>query len=614
MNKAIAIWGASVLLSACVANEPPAIEPSSATVSSAPTVSSSSSQLSSSSSTTVSSTASSSFANSSSHSLSSSSGFSSLAISSSEQNTYSSSRESASMSSEASSSASQWIEVIGGSAPAPSNGRRLTKQEYINTVVDAFGVAPAPLQNLLIEEGESATFRNDINVLTPSSLRTDAFEKAAIYVAENTARENLLRGLNGPFPCQALETFCFQAIITGYAERLFGANTLSDEVLQKYTALLQTVKDNGDDLVVGARLVLQGFLQSPQFLYRLESADNGQLTAEIIATRLSRFIWQAAPDGELLRKAKNGGFNSNTIEATVDAMLKDQRAERMLSSFVDDWLKLYLLDNRQFDTQVYPLYSAAVIQAMKAETLDYFKTLVFKEQAPFMAAYTHKNTHITAPLTNIYDVNKEENISWENTRERIGFMTQAAVLTAHAKSHSDTVVRRGLFVLDRLQCQPVPTLPAALQDQINASFEKIDHTLPQRERLALHNVRADCIACHQTFDGLGYAFESYNAFGEFSLTDQFGNTVEQYGTARIDGTDLPFSDVTDFANLMQGSDWAKRCVVEQSVRFAFGRDTTTQDDAMINALVKNFDFKQQNYLALIKEIALSEPFLKKIHP
>ena len=231
-----------------------------------------------------------------------------------------------------------------------------------------------------------------------------------------------------------------------------------------------------------------------------------------------------------------------------------------------------------------------------------------------MAAYTHKNTHITAPLTNIYDVNKEENISWENTRERIGFMTQAAVLTAHAKSHSDTVVRRGLFVLDRLQCQPVPTLPAALQDQINASFEKIDHTLPQRERLALHNVRADCIACHQTFDGLGYAFEAYNAFGEFSLTDQFGNTVEQYGTARIDGTDLPFSDVTDFANLMQGSDWAKRCVVEQSVRFAFGRDTTTQDDAMINALVKNFDFKQQNYLALIKEIALSEPFLKKIHP
>lgn len=71
--------------------------------------------------------------------------------------------------------------------PGPSAGRRLTKQEYLNTVLDVLGVDLSDRTDAgLLPDDQPPTgagFRNDIRRLMPTAVRTDAYEALATRVA-----------------------------------------------------------------------------------------------------------------------------------------------------------------------------------------------------------------------------------------------------------------------------------------------------------------------------------------------------------------------------------------------------------------------------------------------
>ncbi len=65
------------------------------------------------------------------------------------------------------------------------------------------------------------------------------------------------------------------------------------------------------------RVVLQSFLQSPYFLYRVEVGTPdparpgvSKLTGFELATRLSYLLWGTTPDDELLQLAESGGLQT----------------------------------------------------------------------------------------------------------------------------------------------------------------------------------------------------------------------------------------------------------------------------------------------------------------
>jgi len=72
--------------------------------------------------------------------------------------------------------------------PGPAAGRRLNKDEYLNTVRDLLGVDLSSSADASVLIGdEPATgggFRNDIAALFPSALRTNAYETMAVAVSE----------------------------------------------------------------------------------------------------------------------------------------------------------------------------------------------------------------------------------------------------------------------------------------------------------------------------------------------------------------------------------------------------------------------------------------------
>lgn len=89
----------------------------------------------------------------------------------------------------------------------------------------------------------------------------------------------------------------------------------------------------------GIRLVLEAFLQSPHFLYRVERStqaeqDRVPLDDYEVASRLSYGLWGAMPDDVLFTAAREGALHSREGVATqARRMLQDARAKSVVEAF-----------------------------------------------------------------------------------------------------------------------------------------------------------------------------------------------------------------------------------------------------------------------------------------
>src|SRR5205814_4981318 len=60
-----------------------------------------------------------------------------------------------------------------------------------------------------------------------------------------------------------------------------------------------------------------------------------------LASRLSFFLWSSIPDDELLNLAIGGKLSDRAVlEQQVRRMLKDERAETLVTNFAEQWLYL----------------------------------------------------------------------------------------------------------------------------------------------------------------------------------------------------------------------------------------------------------------------------------
>ena len=108
---------------------------------------------------------------------------------------------------------------------------------------------------------------------------------------------------------------------------------LSAEDRPAFVEIVEKKRASGASPAATARSALIALLTSPHFIYKAESAE---LTNVERAYRLSYFLWNSAPDTELLASAKSGALAKDP-SAEVERMLKDPKARR----FIDDFCLLY---------------------------------------------------------------------------------------------------------------------------------------------------------------------------------------------------------------------------------------------------------------------------------
>jgi hypothetical protein len=487
----------------------------------------------------------------------------------------------------------------------PAVGRRLTREEYVNSLEVVLGaVLDADDYDLPRDARIPEGFRNSAQDMLLSPARVRAYDAIA---RDAVAQVDVSGLVSTHAACTEMRDECYAGFVDGMGLLLL-RRPVTDTDRTVFSRLFVVAEEEGEGFEAGAALVMRAMLQSPNFLYRLESqAGNnpGQgraVDAFELATRLSFLVWNAAPDDELLDLARDGSLGAQ-IAAQVERMLEHPRARRALRQYVEQWLYLDALPE-----------SFELGADMKEETYRLFERLVWEEGTDLMQAFTEKRAELSGELAGFYGLSPLEGgfttYDLSAVPERIGFLTNASVLGARTINPSSSMIDRGLFVLNDLFCETVPPPDAP---ELRAAIDELavpeTSGLSQRERFATQSEEALCRGCHARFDPLGLAFEQYGSAGQYIVEDEFGNPLPGGGDLAVGDVEVEYRTVEEFASALAASETVARCAVKKSVQHAYGRTMGPGDQDVLAEVYSEFAANGRTYRALISAIATHPEFL-----
>ena len=300
-------------------------------------------------------------------------------------------------------------------------------------------------------------------------------------------------------------------LLAAFLPRLF-RRPVPDEVRRLYVEQMRQRMKDGDCFETAMRWAYRAALCSPDFLYHIE--PRGKLDGYALASRLSYFLWNSAPDEQLLDLAASEQLSRPPVlGAQVERMLADPKSQRFVNDFVGQWLKLRQIAANDPDRKLYPEFSPYLQDSMVGETRAYFKELI---DGDLPTRYLVKSDFVMVnqKLATHYGIDGVVGSAIRRVPlppgcPRGGFLTQAAVLKVTANGTTTSPVPRGAFVMARLLGRPPqpppPNIPAVEPDVRGAT------TI--RQQLDKHRSNATCASCHAKIDPAGFALESFDVIG-----------------------------------------------------------------------------------------------------
>lgn len=500
--------------------------------------------------------------------------------------------------------------VHAGRAPI----RRLTRFEYNNTVRDLFGDTTSPANSLPPEELGNG-FGNDADAISASGLLVEQYGIVAEGIASRaTATPAALAALS---PCAgavtaATEEACARTIIESLAPKAYRrplATGESDALLTLERSLRATANATFATAISG---VVQAILQSPEFLYRVEVGAPDQARANLLrptgdemATRLSYLFWGTQPDVSLRAAARTGELlTAQGVLAQATKMLDDPRSHDVVRFFFDNLLPINGLTDLQRDKTLFPAFSNTLGAAMHEETQRFLEYEIFAGPGTWPSALTAPYTFVNDVLATFYGIAGVTGSAFVkvplDTTKRLGFLTQAGVMTGTITTNQSNPVLRGSFVVNKLLCRKIslPTDPAIL-----AMVKVPDDTsgATARERFSKHSTQAVCASCHVSLDPLGFALENFDPIGQYR-TQENGVTID--ASVTVPGIDGTVNGAVELAQKLAGADETQFCFASHWLDFAYGR-TLGQGDECAQAAV-NVAFQQSGYNVKQMLLALTQ--------
>jgi hypothetical protein len=444
-------------------------------------------------------------------------------------------------------------------AGAPASGQRLTDRQYLNVVMDLFGVDAAAPAAALPLDPKLEGFRNAGSSLLPSDLRIEVYAGIAAHVAAKVDWPAQTARLGA---CDSVDEACGRSFISALGRRLF-RRPLADADVARFQPIFAAVAREGDGFPVAAALTARAMLQSPDFLYRLEP---GRTDPFALAARLAFLLWNSTPDDALLDAAARG---AQAVRAQTARLLDDPRARRALRDYVDDWLDVDKLPRTQRDPERFPQFDAALAGKMRDDVHQLFEKVVFEDDGDLIEVV------------------------------RQGLLTQPGILTVTSVGAAgSSIVDRGVFILRNLLCEQMPEPPNNVPELPAANA-----TASERDRLAQHRADPACGACHDRIDPLGLAFETYDAIGRYQARDESGNALTGAGEIEIAGQRIRYANTAEFVTALVRHPALDGCLVHKLVQYAFARPLAPGDQPLVDQLSGRFRQQGGRYRALIQDVA-----------
>jgi hypothetical protein len=505
--------------------------------------------------------------------------------------------------------------------PLVPSGRfaRLTHTQWENTVKDLLGLAaPSGLSRTFPADARTAGFLFDNHEL---SLEIDqvlagAYASVSEAIAERVTTDSAALARLLP-PDTGDERERAQAFIVAFGERAFRRPLEPDEI-ERFEGAFELGKSAYDDatgFVAGVRFLLEAFLRSPFFLYRVESSTRSAgasipLSDYEVAQRLSYLLTNSMPDEALFEAARAGRLSRPSDVRTQALRLLSRPSTRGAIA----GLHAQLLDFEKFASinpseRVYPDLPDSFAEDVMTSSRMFIEDLVTAQAGTFRDLMTSTEAFVNDDLARVYGLEGRFGADFVKVTlpadERRGFFNQLGFLAANATSVNPDPIHRGVFIATRVLCLGI----AAPPDGVPPLPPIVGGT--NREIVQNHTQSSPvCAACHGTvINPFGFPFENYDASGAYRVTDN-GEPVDATATPTIDGKPSPVGNSLELAEALGESRQAHECFASHLVEYAFGRETQRLDEPLIEALT-DASLGDAPILELIVRIAESPAFLAR---
>lgn len=499
-------------------------------------------------------------------------------------------------------------------AGVPSEARLLTRVQYDNSVRDVFkGVisgtwsAVFPAENEVMGFGTNAEFHRE----------TPWLAEGHMVAAERVSDEVILQLPNLVACAAEANEDCALAFADEYGRRAFKRALLAEERSALVELYRAGTAQGGFER--GVALLVQSLLQSPQFLYRIDTsraeqppAGNGYALADLeLATRLSYFFWNSIPDDELLLAAEAGELHTKEqIALQAQRLIADPRSQGMLLDFLRQWLGL---GRFQSLVRVSAEASAGAYNAEWEESLERFiEFALLGEGGGVEKLFTSPRVFLNAHLAALYgitppaDVPADGYFAVDLPGERSGLLTQPGLMALLAHADQSAPIQRGVFVRDRLLCQPPPDPPPT----VNQMPPQVDSSSTTRERFQQHTASEDCASCHRLIDGLGLSLEGFDQLGRYRTTEN-GIALDLTGeiyAVRDESIAGTYDGPVELSQRLARSSQVEGCIVTQFYRYAMGRVEQEADLCSLSQAQAGFANAGGSFTEMLVAMVQSDAF------
>jgi hypothetical protein len=509
--------------------------------------------------------------------------------------------------------------VPGDDYKGPRPLRRLTRTQYNNSVRDLLGLTGDFAATFGIDEQDAGFASNNEAPLT--EVQVGNYQQ----VAEDLA-DKAVANLDRVVPCappKMAEDACVDQFVRGLGQRAY-RRPLTEAEVGRMKQLFATGKQGGD-FASGVSLVLSAFLQSPHFLYLVETGDPAgasggrlPLTSWETGTRLSYFLINSAPDQELLAAAAAGKLTAAAdIAAQALRLLASANARDTMTAFFEQWLEIDDLLTVEKDAKAYPMFTPGVRAALRDDVLEFTDQVARTGDGRLATLLTAKYTFLRGPAYPVYGLPVQGQAGGSilhrvdlPANQRSGVFTLAGIMADKGHADQSSPVGRGFLVAARLLCAEPPPPPPGVDNNIPA----VNPSVPTRQRFEMHRTKPECASCHALMDPLGVPFEIYDGMGQYRTTDG-GKPIDAAsmltGTKASDG---PVKDALELMTRLSTAAETRECVARQMYRYAFGRGETMDDEPAITEALAAFAKADYKITDLMVAIASTSAFRTRQAP
>lgn len=357
-----------------------------------------------------------------------------------------------------------------------------------------------------------------------------------------------------------------------------------------------------------------------------------------LAEKLAFFLWCSVPDQQLLDAVSDGSLNTPSgLEAQFERMLQDEKSERWVENFADQWLQTSMMFNVAVDANYYPRFKDSLKDLMRQETIEAVND-VFRNGAPALDLLKADHVFVNQTLAAFYGLkgvkgDEFKKVPVDEKSHRGGLLTQGTFLIGNSDGMNSHAILRGVWLADVILHDPPPDPPANVPplDESIPGFDKM--TL--NEKLFAHRDRESCRTCHEKIDPWGLPFENFDASGAWrekalvisqvakqpktgrkpkrrkkkSVLEKSYVAIEREATLPDGVTVEGIGSLKEYLVNQRSREFSKG-LVERILACALSRDIGLLDEDLVTQLVDRFEQNQYSVPSLLRDIVQSDPFQK----